>query len=157
MGHETPAPRAWDPGAHSLPYANPLDTPRIQRMKTSTPDQPSTAGEAAMPQAGGCAGSEPFALQVLGDSMTPEFDDGAIIIVEADGVIETGCYVVAEHDAGGNKQEYLLRQLRIDGDRWYLDALNARYPSIEIAGRAAIKGRVVQRAGRRRRDRKSYI
>ena len=56
---------------------------------------------------GGCSGSEPFALRVLGDSMTPEFEDGAIIIIDPAGVVESGCYVLALHDG-----EYIFRQLR---------------------------------------------
>ena len=35
----------------------------------------------------GCAASEPFALRVLGDSMLPEFAEGAIIIIDPAGAI----------------------------------------------------------------------
>lgn len=100
----------------------------------------------------GCAGSEPFALQVLGDSMAPEFEHGSVIIVEAAGVIESGCYVVA--DVG---DEYIFRQLVIDEEKWLLKPLNDQYPTLEIPGAAAIKGRVIQKAGRRRKDRKHYL
>lgn len=99
-----------------------------------------------------CSESEPFALQVLGDSMEPEFPDGAIIIVEPSGAVEEGTFVVAFHDEG-----VILRQLRIDGDNWRLTALNPAYPEIPISGIDQIRGRVVQRAGRRRSDRKSYV
>ncbi|MFQ5757429.1 MAG: S24 family peptidase, partial [Acidiferrobacterales bacterium] len=86
-----------------------------------------------------CAGSEPFALRVLGDSMAPEFDHGTVIIVEPAGLLESGCYVVAEHNS-----KYIFRQLIIDGQRWLLKAVNDQYPTIEIAGLQEIKGRVVQ-------------
>lgn len=98
-----------------------------------------------------CSESEPFALQVLGDSMIPEFADGAIVIVEPAGVIEDGCFVVAFHEGG-----VILRRLRIEYGAWRLQALNARYPDIPIEGVSQIRGRVIQRAGRRRRDRKTY-
>jgi len=101
---------------------------------------------------GGCAGSEPFALQVLGDSMAPEFEHGCIIIVDPGGVVEDGCYVVAEH-AG----EYIFRQLCIEAGRWRLVALQEGHETVEIPGPEAIKGVVVQKAGRRRRDRKHYV
>ena len=101
---------------------------------------------------GGCAGSESFALQVLGDSMAPEFKDGAIIIVEPDGAIEDGSFVVANHADG-----VILRQLKIAGEKWRLVALNTAYPEISISGLTDIRGRVIQQAGRRRKDRKSYI
>ncbi len=100
----------------------------------------------------GCAGSEPFALQVLGDSMAPEFKDGTVIIVEPTGVLETGCYVVA--DCGN---EYVFRQLIIEQGRWFLRPLNDRYPTVEIEGAGTIKGRVIQKAGKHRKDRTHYV
>jgi SOS-response transcriptional repressor LexA len=99
-----------------------------------------------------CAGSEPFALRVLGDSMVPEFTEGTIIIVEPTGVLERGCYVVAEHD-----DEYLFRQLVITQGHWFLKPLNDRYPTVELAGPQAIKGRVIQKAGKYRKDRVHYV
>lgn len=101
---------------------------------------------------GACAGSEPFALRVLGDSMVPEFEQGAIIIVEPAGVLEAGCFVVAQHE-----NEYLFRQLVIEGSRWLLKPLNDSYPTLEIPGPQAIKGRVIQKAGKRRKDRVHYV
>ncbi|MDH3693770.1 MAG: S24 family peptidase [Gammaproteobacteria bacterium] len=100
----------------------------------------------------GCAGSEPFALQVLGDSMEPEFRDGAIVIVEPGVVVDDGCYVVAQHN-----EEYVLRQLNIHEQRWYLKPLNEDYETVEISGLDTIRGRVIQRTGRRRSERKSYL
>ncbi|GMQ90319.1 MAG: hypothetical protein BMS9Abin10_0685 [Gammaproteobacteria bacterium] len=100
----------------------------------------------------GCAGGEPFALRVLGNSMIPEFEHGTVIIVEPAGVLESGCYVVAQHD-----NEYLFRQLIIDDHRWLLKPLNRQYPTIEITGLKDIKGRVVQKAGRNRKERKHYL
>lgn len=99
-----------------------------------------------------CAGSEPFALRVLGNSMAPEFAEGTIIIVEPDGVLEGGCYVVAQYD-----DEYLFRQLVIAEGRWFLKPLNDRYPTVEIFGPQAIKGRVIQKAGKHRKDRVYYV
>ncbi|MFT5112803.1 MAG: DNA polymerase V [Parasphingorhabdus sp.] len=99
-----------------------------------------------------CAGSEPFALQVLGNSMEPEFPDGSIIIVEPGVVVEDGSYVVAHQG-----EDVILRQLSIQNEFWNLIALNTEYPDISISGVKEIRGRVIQRAGKRRKDRKSYI
>ncbi|MGA7801302.1 MAG: S24 family peptidase [Gammaproteobacteria bacterium] len=99
-----------------------------------------------------CSASELFALQVLGDSMVPEFADGCIIVVDPGGVIEHGSYVVARHN-----EEYVFRQLAIEADRYYLRPLNPSHESYEINGLDAVHGVVVQQAGRRRRDHKSYI
>lgn len=97
-----------------------------------------------------CSGTEPFALRVLGDSMSPEFEDGAIIIIEPGTSVEHGCFVIAEHD-----EEYLLRQLFKDNEQWVLKPLNENYPALEISGLAAIKGRVIQQGNRR--NRRCYI
>ncbi len=99
-----------------------------------------------------CAGAEPFVLRVLGDSMMPEFEEGAIIVIEPAGVVESGCFVIAQHEG-----EYLLRQLVIENDRWLLRALNERYPTVEIAGLEEIKGRVIQKTGRSRKERRHYL
>ncbi len=100
----------------------------------------------------GCAGSEPFALRVLGNSMEPEFKEGEVIIIEPDAVVENGSYVIAEHD-----QEYIFRCLQIEDGRWYLRALNDQYPTVEIAGLTAVKGRVISKSNGRGRQRKRYL
>jgi DNA polymerase V len=101
---------------------------------------------------GGCGSSEPFALRVLGDSMTPEFEDGCVIVIDPSGVIENGCYVIAMHD-----DEYIFRQLVIDDNRYYLKPLNEGYDVLEIPDTEAIKGVIVQKAGTRRHHRKHYV
>jgi DNA polymerase V len=104
-----------------------------------------------MPSMGGCSSSEPFALQVLGDSMAPEFEHGVIIIVDPSGVVESGSYVVAQMD-----DEYLFRQLLIEDGAYYLVALKEDHRRLEIPGPQAIVGVVTQRAGRRRSQHKHY-
>ncbi len=99
----------------------------------------------------GCAESEPFALRVLGDSMLPEFEEGAIIVIDPAGAITDGCYVIAIHD-----DEYIFRQLRIHDERYYLQPLNDLYDTVEISGLDQIRGVVSQKAGRRRKDHKRY-
>ncbi len=100
----------------------------------------------------GCAGSEPFALRVLGDSMAPEFREGEIIIVEPSTTVEDACYVVADRDG-----EYIFRQLKIENGRWFLQPLNNKYQRVEIAGLSAIKGRIISKSNGRGRQRKSYL
>jgi len=99
----------------------------------------------------GCSASEPFALRVLGDSMLPEFADGAIIIVDPAGAIRDGCYVMAEY-----KNEYIFRQLRIIDNKFYLQPLNDLYDTVEVSGQDVIQGVITQQAGRRRKDHKHY-
>ena len=100
----------------------------------------------------GCAGGEPFALQVIGNSMAPEFPDGCVVIVEPDGPIKNGSYVVAN-----TEEEVVLRRVRIEHGKWWLEALNSDYPNMPSSGPESIRGLVIQRAGHRRDDRKHYL
>ena len=98
-----------------------------------------------------CSKAEPFALQVLGDAMQPEFLDGVVIVVDPEGVIQDGCYVVAWHN-----DEYTFRQYRFHDEKHFLVPLNDLYETEEFTGLKDIKGVVVQQAGKRRKDRKFY-
>ncbi len=100
----------------------------------------------------GCGGSDPFALRVLGDSMMPEFEDGAIIVIDPTGIVENGSYVLAVHE-----NEYIFRQLMIKDNHYFLKPLNEGYETIEISGINDVKGVIVQKAGTRRRHRKHYV
>ncbi|MGF1547274.1 MAG: S24 family peptidase [Thiotrichales bacterium] len=98
-----------------------------------------------------CASSEPFALQVLGNSMEPEFEDGCIVIIDRSARIEHGCYVLAKH-----QDEYIFRQLKIEGEQWRLAPLNPHYETLVISSKDAIEGVIIQKAGRRRSQHKHY-
>ena len=101
----------------------------------------------------GCSGGESFALRVLGDSMVPEFNEGEIIIVEPDGALRPGCYVLAQWNG-----EWTFRQLNQKGGDWCLHALNPAYADQPLHDLAAIHGVIIQKAvpGRRRLT-KHYI
>ena len=103
-------------------------------------------------QASSCSKAEPFALQVLGDSMQPEFMDGVVIVVDPEGVVTDGCYVVALD----LKDEYTFRQYRFYNEKHFLVPLNDLYETEEFKGHSHIKGVVVQQAGKRRKDRRFY-
>ena len=59
-----------------------------------------------------CVSFEPFALQMLDDSMAPDFPAGAVVVVDPGEPPEDGCFVVLEHDGGVQ-----LRRLRLDPSR----------------------------------------
>lgn len=100
----------------------------------------------------GSCGAEPFALRVVGDSMAPEFNDGCIIIVDPEGVISDGCFVVARHN-----EEFIFRQLVYADGRYFLKALQAGHETIEIPDLQPVAGVITQQAGRRKADRKHYL
>lgn len=103
--------------------------------------------------AASCAGEEAFALQVLGSDMAPEFADGDIIIVEPEGLVSDGSYVVARHDG-----EWLFRQIVRRDAGWVLVALAAGVPERVLQSLDAVRGVVIEktRPGRRR-ERKRYV
>lgn len=98
-----------------------------------------------------CAEAEPFALRVIGDSMAPEFLDGHIIVVDPAMPTVHGAYVVIDY-----RGETTFRQFILEQGKKYLKALNEAYPTVEMVENYTVRGVVVQRASRRRKDLKRY-
>lgn len=65
-----------------------------------------------------------YALRVRGDSMSPDFPDGSVIIVEPEFDPLPGDYVIAKN----GDDEATFKQLIKDGADYYLKPLNERYP-----------------------------
>jgi len=115
-----------------------------------------------------CTEAETFALQVLDDSMEPEFRDKCIIVVDPTGHATDGSYVLAQNPGSSSIKEsaeseelvenFLFRQLRKNSnDEWELHALNDAYePQATTQNLSDILGVIVQRAGTRRRYHKRY-
>ncbi|MBU0752620.1 MAG: S24 family peptidase [Gammaproteobacteria bacterium] len=104
-------------------------------------------------EASNCAGAEPFALMVLGDSMEPEFIEGDIIIIEPEGLATDGSYVFAWLN-----DEWIFRQLVKRGEQWLLSPLNPAYPAAEIADLEPVRGVIIQKSKPgRRKEAKRYV
>lgn len=105
------------------------------------------------PDAGGCGQDELFALQVRGESMMPEFEDGCVIVLDPSGVARHESYVVVEING-----ELVFRQ--------YLElpegifARTTEVPGVmDAISNDQVRGVVVQKTGvkgRRRKDAKKY-
>ena len=65
-----------------------------------------------------------YALRVSGDSMTPDFPEGSILVVEPEIDPLPGDYVIAKN----GDDEATFKQLVKDGADFYLKPLNERYP-----------------------------
>jgi SOS-response transcriptional repressor LexA len=107
----------------------------------------------AVASVGACSGSEAFALRVLGTSMEPEFMEGEIIVIEPEGLVRDGSFVLAQH-AG----EWIFRQLCQQANGWTLHALNPAFADRPLPDLAAVRGVIIQKAlpGRRRAS-KRYV
>ena len=95
---------------------------------------------------GGCSSenTEPYALRSIDDSMWPEFEVGAVIIVDPGGVLKDGDYIVADHEG-----EPIFRQLVIHEDKRYLKPINDLYPTLELQDDDKIHGIVIQKYHKR--------
>lgn len=83
--------------------------------------------------------------------MSPEFKDGAIIVIDPQGHVQDKSYVIANIQG-----EILLRQIHIQDDEISLHALNEPTPGTRLNNLDAVEGVVIQQAGKRRKDRKYY-
>jgi SOS-response transcriptional repressor LexA len=93
-----------------------------------------------------CSLRAPYALQVLGEEMAPEFPDGCIVIIEPTDRCRDGAYVFAEVEG-----VRWFRQFRTDAaGPARLVALHPRYPDIVLDGcHWSILGVIIQRNIRR--------
>lgn len=90
---------------------------------------------------------------VMGHSMAPEFNEGEIIIIEPEGLVKDGSYVLAQLH-----EEWTFRQLLRSPTGWTLHALNPAFADEDIDDLAAVRGVIIQKAlpGRRRAS-KHYL
>lgn len=132
---DTPArPSAADLALSSGTF-NPKASPMQTRKPINIPVVAAPAQEDAMTDSN-CSGNEMVALMVLGDSMTPEFSEGEILVIEMGAPATNGSFVIGQ-DSG----EFIFRQLKRDEQGgWLLHALNPAYPDIAISGPDTIKG-----------------
>jgi len=95
----------------------------------------------------GCAWREPFALQVLGTCMEPEFPDKCIVLIDHAERCVDGMYVFAEVEG-----VRWFRQYRVDEHRReWLIPLNPLYPEIDLTGLEwQVLGIIIQRNVRRK-------
>lgn len=101
----------------------------------------------------GCLELEPYVLRVVGESMTPEFPPGAVVVIEPAVTARDGTFVVADTPTG-----VILRRYRESGDQRWLEELSG---SALVAARvsmvdASIRGVVVSRAATPGIRRKHY-
>jgi len=92
-----------------------------------------------------CASKAPYALQVLGNSMEPEFKDGTVIIVDPGVPLHHGAYVVIDYQGETTFRQFIVRE-----DKHYIIALNDAYPEVLITEEYNIRGIVSQQARSRK-------
>lgn len=94
----------------------------------------------------GCSMHEPYALQVLGPDMEPEFPDRCVVIVEPTEQCRDGMFVFAEVEG----VRWMRQYRRDDQGREWLLALDPSFPEIELTGLDwKVLGVIIQRNIRR--------
>lgn len=93
-----------------------------------------------------CTDAESYALRVIGDDFAPQLPDGCVVIVDPGITPRSGQYVVAEIDDGVS-----LGVAVEQSGNWKLHTRGIACTGVELQPEQ-IRGVVVQRAGRRRRD-----
>ena len=96
--------------------------------------------------------SEPFALQNLGDMMSPEFSENCIIVVDPSIPIHNMAYVIIDFES----ELYFRQYLEIENKK-ILRCLNSNYEDIELDKYYEFRGCIVQQKQRRQKSLHYYL
>tara|TARA_B110000008_G_scaffold255194_1_gene271715 strand:+ start:230 stop:655 length:426 start_codon:yes stop_codon:yes gene_type:complete len=96
--------------------------------------------------------SEPYALQNIGDMMSPEFSEDCIIIVDPSMPIHNEAYVIVEYNG-----ELFFRQFFEKKGKKLLKSNNSLYDEIELNQDFEFRGCVVQQKQRRQKALHYYL
>tara|TARA_B100000959_G_scaffold55509_1_gene57858 strand:+ start:4457 stop:4855 length:399 start_codon:yes stop_codon:yes gene_type:complete len=96
--------------------------------------------------------SEPYALQNIGDMMSPEFSENCIIIIDPSMPIHHEAYVIIDF-----KHELFFRQYIQKKDKKLLRCLNSNYKDIELNNEFKARGCIVQQKQRKQKSLHYYL
>jgi SOS-response transcriptional repressor LexA/DNA-binding XRE family transcriptional regulator len=88
-------------------------------------------------------GEHLFALRVKGDSMSPKFLEGDVVIINPDAHTDNGDFIIVKNEVN---HETMLKQLKkYSNDLIILHPLNPSYSDVELSENYKIIGRVVRK------------
>ena len=96
--------------------------------------------------------SEPYALQNIGDMMSPEFSENCIIIVDPSMQIHPKAFVIVDF-----KDELYFRQYIEEGNKKILRCLNSEYKDIELGNIFEVRGCIIQQKQRKQKSLHYYL
>ena len=96
--------------------------------------------------------SEPYALQNIGDMMSPEFSENCIIIVDPAMPIHNEAYVIIDFN-----DELYFRQYVIENNNQLLRCLNSSYNDIKLNSDFEVRGCVTQQKQRKQKSLHYYL
>ena len=96
--------------------------------------------------------SEPYALQNIGDRMSPEFSENCIIIIDPSIPLHHQAYVIIDLN-----NELYFRQYFEENERKFLRCLNSSYAEIELKNSFEVRGCIIQQKQRKQRSLHYYL
>ena len=96
--------------------------------------------------------SEPYALQNIGDMMSPEFSENCIIIIDPSMPVHHKAYVIIDLN-----NELYFRQYFEENERRVLRCLNTSYNEIELDTNFEVRGCVIQQKQRKQNSLHYYL
>ena len=96
--------------------------------------------------------SEPYALQNIGDIMSPEFSENCIIIIDPSMPIHNGAYVIIDY-----KDELYFRQYFEENGKKFIKPINSLYDEIELDVDFEYRGCVIQQKQKRQKSLHYYL
>ena len=96
--------------------------------------------------------SEPYALQNIGDMMSPEFSENCIIIIDPSMTIHHKAYVIIDFN-----NELYFRQYVEENGKKVLRCLNSSYPEIELNNDFEVRGCIIQQKQRKQKSLHYYL
>jgi SOS-response transcriptional repressor LexA len=103
-------------------------------------------------QASCATNSEPYALQNIGDMMSPEFSENCIIIVDPSMPIHNEAFAIIYFE-----DELYFRQYIEENDKKILRCINAEYEDIELEDTFEVRGCIVQQKQRKQKSLHYYL
>ena len=96
--------------------------------------------------------SEPYALQNIGDMMSPEFSENCIIIIDPGMPVHNKAYVIIDFN-----DELYFRQFISEDDVQLLRCLNSSYDDIELNNDFEVRGCITQQKQRKQKSLHYYL
>jgi len=96
--------------------------------------------------------SEPYALQNIGDMMSPEFSENCIIIVDPGMPIHNEAYVIIDFN-----DELYFRQYVIENNNQLMRCLNSSYKDINLTDDFEVRGCITQQKQRKQKSLHYYL
>ena len=96
--------------------------------------------------------SEPYALQNIGDMMSPEFSENCILIIDSSMPIHHKAYVIIDFN-----DELYFRQFFEENGRKVMRCLNSSYAEIDLNNNFEFRGCIIQQKQRRQKSLHYYL